>query len=113
MNIMNKNPFGGTYIVEDGKWVKANKWKLFKYNLKSQLKRWKLVDKYSNRVIPIDDIKRHFILSPTEYEQAEKIYKEKGTIEYTFYPCGGIGWGVKVRVLKTGEEIDITDVTCW
>lgn len=113
MNIMNKNPFEGTYIVEDGRFVKANKWKLFKHNLKRQLKRWKLVDKCSNRVIPIDDMKRHFTLSPIEYEEAQKIYKEKGTIEYVFYPCGGISWGVKVRVLKTGEEIDITDVTCW
>ena len=43
----------------------------------------------------------------------QKIYKEKGTIAYIFYPCGGIAWGVKVRVLNTGEEIDITDVSCW
>ena len=102
-----------TWLVEDGKWVKATKWKLFKHRLKREAKRWKSVDIYSKRVIPIDDMKRHFTLSPLEYEQAEKIYKEKGTIEYTFYPCGGIGWGIKVKVLKTGEEIDITDVSCW
>lgn len=101
------------YIVKDGKWVKANKWMLFKHRLKNEFKRWKVVDKYSNRIIPIEEIKRYFILSPIEYEQSKKIYKEKGTIEYTFYPCGGIGWGVKVRVLKTGEEINITDVSCW
>ena len=101
------------YIIQDGKWTKANKWMLFKFRLKNEIKRWKLVDKYSNRIIPIDDMKRHFTLSPIEYEQAEKIYKEKGSIEYIFYPCGGIGWGVKVKVIKTGEEIDITDITCW
>ena len=77
------------------------------------MKRWKLVDKYSNKIVPNSELKRHFTLSPIEYEQAEKIYKEKGNIAYIFYPCGGIAWGVKVRVLDTNEEIDITDVTCW
>jgi hypothetical protein len=101
------------YLIEDGRFVKATKWKLFKREIRRQLKRWKLVDKYSNRIVPIDDMKRYFSLSPIEYERAEKIYKEKGTIAYIFYPCGGIAWGVKVRVLDTNEEIDITDVTCW
>ena len=102
-----------SYLVKDGKWVKASKWMLFKHRLKNQFKRWKVVDKYSNKIISMEDMKRYFTLSPIEYEQAEKIYKEKGTIEYIFYPCGGIGWGVKVKVLKTGEIIDITDVSCW
>lgn len=102
-----------SYVIEDGRWVKATKWKLFKRRLKNETKRWKLVDTYSNRIIPIDDMKRHFILSPIEQKEAEKLYKEKGTLEYTFYPCGGIGWGIKVKVVKTGEEFDITDVTCW
>jgi hypothetical protein len=101
------------YLLEDGKWVKAIKWKIFKQKIKFEIKRWKLVDKYSNRIVPIDDMKRYFSLSPIEYERAKKIYKEKGTIAYIFYPCGGIAWGVKVRVLDTSEEIDITDVTCW
>ena len=101
------------YLLEDGKWIKATKWKIFKQKIKSEIKRWKLVDKYSNRIVPIDDMKRYFSLSPIEYDRAKKIYKEKGTIAYIFYPCGGIAWGVKVRVLDTNEEIDITDVTCW
>ena len=101
------------YLLEDGKWIKATKWKIFKQKIKSEIKRWKLVDKYSNRIVPIDDMKRYFSLSPIEYDRAKKIYKEKGTIAYIFYPCGGIAWGVKVRVLDTSEEIDITDVTCW
>lgn len=102
-----------TYLLEDGRWTKATKWKIFKQKIKYEIKRWKLVDKYSNRIVSIDDMKRYFSLSPIEYERAEKIYKEKGTIAYIFYPCGGIAWGVKVRVLDTNEEIDITDVTCW
>lgn len=101
------------YLLEDGKWVKATKWKIFKQKIKFEIKRWKLVDKYSNRIVPIDDMKRYFSLSPIEYERAKKIYKEKGTIAYIFYPCGGIAWGVKVRVLNTNEEIDITDVSTW
>lgn len=102
-----------SYLIQDGRWVKATKWMLFKHQLKLQLKKWKIVNSYENRIIPIDDMKRHFTLSPVEYEQAEKIYKEKGTIAYIFYPCAGIAWGVKVKVLDTGEEIDITDVSCW
>ena len=43
----------------------------------------------------------------------KKIFKEKGTISYEFYPCAGIGWGVRLHVLKTGEIIDITDVESW
>ena len=58
-------------------------------------------------------MKRYFSLSPQEYEDAEKIYKEKGTLEYIFYPCAGLAWGVKVKVIKTGEIINITDVSCW
>ena len=101
------------YLIENGRFVKATKWKLFKQEIRRQLKRWKLVDKYSNKIVPNSELKRYFSLSPIEYERAEKIYKEKGTIAYIFYPCGGIAWGVKVRVLDTNEEIDITDVTCW
>ncbi len=102
-----------SYLTKDGRWVKATKWMLFKHRLRNEFKRWKLVDKSSNRIIPIDDMKRYFTLSPIEYERAKKIYNEKGNIAYIFYPCGGIAWGVKVRVSDTNEEIDITDVTCW
>lgn len=102
-----------TYLIKDGRWVKANKWIILKHNLKLQIKKWKLVNSYANRIIPLDEMKRYFTLSPIEYEKAKEIYEKKGTIEYTFYPCGGIGWGVKIKVLKTGEEIDITDISCW
>ena len=102
------------WINYNGKWVKnPSNWTLFKRGIKLWCKKWKLVDKYQNRIIPQSEMKRYFSLTEQEYEDAQKIYKEKGTIEYVFYPCGGIAWGVKVRVLETGEEIDITDYSCF
>jgi hypothetical protein len=59
-----------SYLLENGRFVKATKWKLFKFELKSQLKRWKLVDKYSNRIVPSSDWERHFVLTPKELENA-------------------------------------------
>ena len=102
------------WIHYKDKWIKnPSKWIIFKRNLKLWCKKWKLIDKSENRIIPNSEMKRYFSLSPQEYEDAEKIYKEKGTLEYIFYPCAGLAWGVKVKVIKTGEIIDITDVSCW
>jgi hypothetical protein len=102
------------WINYKGKWIKnPSKWIMLKRGVKLWCKKWKLVDKTKHKIIPQSEMKRYFSLSPQEYEDAKKIYKEKGTIAYIFYPCGGIAWGVKVRVLDTSEEIDITDVTCW
>ena len=102
------------WIHYKDKWIKnPSKWIMFKRNLKLWCKKWKLIDKSENRIIPNSEMKRYFSLSPQEYEDAEKIYKEKGTIAYIFYPCGGIAWGIKVRVLDTDEEIDITDTSNW
>lgn len=71
-------------------------------------RKWKLVNVFTNRIVPYNSLA--FILSDKEKEAAEKIYKEHGTIEYIIYPLGGIGMGVRVRVIKSGEEFDITDV---
>lgn len=102
------------WIHYKDKWIKnPSKWIMFKRNLKLWCKKWKLIDKSENRIIPNSEMKRYFSLSPQEYEDSEKIYKEKGTLEYIFYPCAGLAWGVKVKVIKTGEIIDITDVSCW
>ena len=102
------------WIHYKDKWIKnPSKWIMFKRNLKLWCKKWKLIDKSENRIIPNSEMKRYFSLSPQEYEDAEKIYKEKGTLEYIFYPCAGLAWGVKIKVIKTGEIIDITDVSCW
>lgn len=102
-----------TWIFKNNKWVKATKWDLFWRPIKHKFTKWKLVDTSKYWIIPEDDRKLHFILSEKEYEEAEKLYKEKGTISYEFYPCAGLGWGVKIRVVKTDEIIDITDVTNW
>ena len=102
------------WINYKGKWIKnPSKWILFKRKLKSLLKRWKIVDTYKYWIVPELDRNRHFILTEKEYNKACEVYKEKGTITYEFYPCGGIGWGVKIHVLKTNEIIDITDVDSW
>lgn len=102
------------WINYKGKWIKnPSKWILFKRKLKSLLKRWKIVDTYKYWIVPELDRNRHFILTEKEYNKAYEIYKEKGTIAYEFYPCGGIGWGIKIHVLKTNEIIDITDVDSW
>lgn len=82
------------------------------YMLKTKVRhfftKWAIVNTDNNSVIPFG--KLYFLLSDSEKEAAEKIYKKHGTIEYVFYPLGGLGWGTKVRVLKSGEEFDITDL---
>lgn len=80
--------------------------------IKRFFKRWKIVD---TRKYNLDPIKHNlrFELTDQQVRDSERIYKEKGTIEYTFYPCGGIGFGCKVKVWKTGEYIDITDCSNW
>lgn len=80
---------------------------------KRLITRYKILDTWKYRYYPNSEANLYFKLSPLEKEKANRIYKEKGIIEYTFYPCGGIGWGVKVKVWKTNEYIDITDVNCW
>jgi len=101
------------WILKNNKWVVATKWDLFWNSIKRTLTRWKLVDTYKYCLVPWSDKKRQFILSDKEYIEAQNIYKEKGTISYEFYPCAGIGWGVKIHVEKTKEIIDITDINTW
>ena len=101
------------WIHYKDKWIKnPSKWIMLKRGIKLWCQKWKLVDKTESKIIPMTELKRYFSLSPKEYEDAEKIYKEKGTIEYHFCP-GTIGWGVKVKVVKTGEIIDITSYDNW
>lgn len=101
------------YNNKKNQYVKATKWDLFWNKLKWKFLKWKLVDTSKYCLIPWEDGKRQFTLSKKEYEDSQKLYKEKGTISYEFYPCAGIGWGVKIHVLKTGEIIDISDVDSW
>ena len=102
-----------TWILKNNKWVIATKWDLFWNSIKRTLTRWKLIDTHKYCLVPWSDKKRQFILSDKEYIEAQNIYKEKGTISYEFYPCAGIGWGVKIHVEKTKEIIDITDINTW
>lgn len=102
-----------SWIYYNGKYVEAKGLVYFKWKLKYWFKKYKLINIYKYRLIPLDDMKKIFKLSDKEYEDSEKLYNEKGTISYEFYPCGGIGWGVKIHVLKTGEIIDISDVSTW
>lgn len=102
------------WINHKGKWIKnPSKWILLKRAIKDYLRRWKIVDKWKYRIIPHSEMGRYFSMSPKEKEEADKLYKEKGTLAYEFYPCGGIAWGVRVKVVKTGEIIDITNYDCW
>ena len=102
------------WIKHNNKWIKnPSKWILFKRWVEFTLKRWKIVDTSKYWIIPEDERKLHFILSEKEYEEAEKIYKEKGTISYEFYPCAGRGWGIRLHVLKTNEVIDVTSYDNW
>lgn len=81
--------------------------------IKHWLTKWKFVntDKYSIEEYPYPFTR--FELTKQQMRNVDRIYKEKGTLEYTFYPCGGIGWGFKVKIWKTNEEIDLTDVSNW
>lgn len=100
------------WFIKNNHLIKATKWMIFKRTIYSWITRFKLVDSWKYRFIPSSDMKYYFKLSPKEYEDAEKIYNEKGTISYRFYPTG-IGNEVKVEVVKSGEIIDITDVSSW
>lgn len=100
-------------IYKNNIFTKASKWNIFWETIKRYCSRFKIVDTWKYMLILHDHSKYYFKLSPKEYEDAKKIYKDKGTISYEFFPCGGIGWGVKVHVLKTNEIFDITDVSDW
>lgn len=102
-----------SWIYYNGNYVEAKGLIYLKWKLKNWFRKYKLINTYKYRLIPLDDMKKIFKLSDKEYEDAEKLYKEKGTISYEFYPCAGIGWGVRIHVLKTDEIIDISDVSTW
>lgn len=104
-----------SYIFNEkkNKYIEATKWDLFWHRFKHKFTKWKLIDTSKYCLLPWNDKKKQFSLSNKEYEDAKKLYEEKGTISYEFYPCGGIGWGIKIHILKTKEIIDITDVTKW
>lgn len=102
------------YSKRKNNYIKATKWDLFCNRIKCKFTKWKLVNTSKYCLIPWEDRKKQFTLSDKEYEVSQKIYKAKGTISYEFYPCGGIGWGVKIHCLDNNNEIiDITDYDTW
>lgn len=103
------------WINYNGKWIKnPSKWILFKRWLKFTKKRWKIIDTSKYWIIPEDERKYHFILSEKEYEESERLYKEEHrTLSYEFYPCAGLGYGIRVHDLKTEEIFDITTYDNW
>lgn len=102
-----------SYVIENGKFVELTKFRKFKFKFKRFFTKWKIVNKYRNNIIPYSDMKLYFRLSEKQYKQAKEIYKEKGSISYEFYPLAGLGYGLKIHVLKTNEIINITDVSTW
>lgn len=70
--------------------------------------KWSIVNKDKYRIIPNREL--IFRLTPRQREIVNDIIRTEGTVEYTFYPCGGILWGLKVKVWKTGAYYDITDL---
>lgn len=53
----------GKFLIKNGKWKRATKWDLFKYKVQTEVKRWVLVDRYANKIIPKSELGRYFSLS--------------------------------------------------
>jgi len=100
------------YNKKSKTYIKLNKWTSFKQKIKKLITRYKIADTWKYKLVPYEDSKYYFKMSPKEYEDAKRIYKEKGTISYEFYPCGGVGWGLRLHA-KCGEVIDVTDYNSW
>jgi len=103
------------YLVnKEGRMFKATKIDLIKHRIKSWFKKWKFIDSSKYKLIPRSELGKWFGMSEEEYKESEKLYKEEGrTLSYEFYPCSGIGWGIRVHDLKTKETFDITDYNNW
>lgn len=89
-----------------------SKWDLFKRKIKNYFTKWKLVNTNKYSIEPYPYPYTRFILTPQQMRDVERIYKEKGSMDYIFYYTG-IGIGFKVKIWKTNEEIDLTDVSTW
>ena len=67
-----------------------------------------VTDTWRYNIVPHEDLKYIFKMTPKEYERTKKLYEEKGTLSYEFYPIGGIGYGLKIHTKD--EVIDVTDL---
>lgn len=69
------------------------------------LTKWKIVDTTKYELIKSNTTK--FVLTDTQEEQVEKLFEEYGDMDYCFYSTGA-GIGLKVKLWKTNEYIDLT-----
>lgn len=93
------------WILKNGKWVKATKLEIFKRTIVEMFTRYKLIDTWKYNIIPHEDFKYIFKMTPKEYEKAKELCKD--ILAYEFYPIGGIGYGLKIHTKD--EVIDVTD----
>lgn len=100
-------------LNKKGQLITLNRFDLFIRKMKHFFEKWKVINTDHYWIVPNSKRGHHFVLTDKEYEDSEKIYKEKGTISYEFYPCAGIAFGVKIHVIKTDEIIDISDISNW
>lgn len=89
--------FGKNFVIKMWKW----------------LTKWKLVDstKYEISKFPYPTMR--FILTEWQQLEVERLRKQYGEMDYCFYFIDGIGVGFKVKIWKTNEWIDLTDVSLW
>ena len=83
--------FGKNFVIKMWKWL--TKWKIV------DTKKYKIIDK--NRF--------SFILTPQQQIDVEILQKEKGNMDFCFYPTE-YGDGFKVKIWNTNEWIDLTDI---
>lgn len=77
------------------------------------IKMWKkLKDKFKQEFTKRPYSTYTFKLTVWQQEQVDKLYKQYGGMDYCFY-FTGIGIGFKVKIWKTNEWIDLTDVSSW
>ncbi len=88
--------FGMNYVRKMWKW----------------LTKWKLVDTTKHVIMKFPPTLM-FALTEQQQKQVDKLYEQYGSMDYCFYFSGGLGIGFKVKIWKTNEWIDLTDVDSW
>lgn len=105
---------GSTYYLGGKPVSKVRyKWERLKSKLRKWWKRYQVIDTRKYAIYLKTDGDRAFWLSKSEYEQAKYLERAKGNLEYCFSNTTGIGITLRVKVIETGEIIDITDYSTW
>jgi hypothetical protein len=90
--------FGMNYVRKMWKW----------------LTKWKLVDTTKYEITEFSNSTYYkFVLTKWQQEQVDKLYEQYGGMDYCFYFSSGLGIGFKVKIWKTNEWIDLTDINQW